>query len=175
MQMVLWGAVLSLALVAAYTDLRWGKIFNFVTVPFALLGLLLNSIESGLEGCLLSLGGLGVGFGLWLVSSFLGRILGGGDIKLLMAFGALQGPGFLLLALGYGALIGGVMAVVVALRRGLLAKTFKNLGASIYLRAAGVAPMDMADAAETGGEVRLPYAIALGLGAMVTLAVRELL
>ena len=175
MQMVLWGAVLALALVAAYTDLRWGKVFNFVTVPFALLGLLLNSIESGLEGFLLGLGGLGVGFGLWLLSSFLGRILGGGDIKLLMAFGTLQGPGFLLLALAYGALIGGTMAVVVALRRGLLAKTFKNLGAAIYLRSAGVAPMDMADATEASGEVRLPYAIALGLGAIITLVVRELL
>jgi len=103
------------------------------------------------------------------------RALGQDDIKLLMAFGALQGPGFLLLALAYGALIGGIMAVVVALHRGLLAKTFKNLGASIYLRAAGVAPMDMADAAEASGEVRLPYAIALGLGAITTLVVRELL
>ena len=80
-----------------------------------------------------------------------------------------------LLDLPVGLTAGGIMAVVVALRRGLLAKTFKNLGAAIYLRSAGVAPMDMADAAEASGEVRLPYAIALGLGAIITLVVREVL
>jgi prepilin peptidase CpaA len=172
MHTVLWGAVLVLAVTAAYTDLRWGKIFNLLTVPFALLGLLLNSIGGGLEGFLLSLGGLGVGFGLWLASSFLGRIMGGGDIKLLMAFGALQGPGFLLLALLYGALIGGVMALLIALRHGLVRRTFRDLGASLYLRAACAVPMEMS---EGGGGVRLPYAIALGLGAIITVVAREVL
>jgi prepilin peptidase CpaA len=175
MHTALWGAVLVLAIAAAYTDLRWGKIFNALTLPFALLGLTLNTIGAGQEGFLLSVKGLGLGFGLWIVSSFLGRIMGGGDIKLLMAFGALQGPGFLLLTLTYGALIGGLMALVVALRRGLLARTFKSLGTALYLRAACGTRMEIADPAEAGGEVRLPYAIALAVGAMVTLAVRELL
>ena len=167
MHTALWAAVLVLAVTAAYTDVRWGKIFNALTLPFALLGLTLNSIGGGWEGFLLSIGGIGVGFGLWLLSSFLGRIMGGGDIKLLMAFGALQGPGFLLLTLLYGALAGGVMALVVALRRGLLMKTFRNLGALIYLRAMCGAPMEISEGA---GEVRVRYAIALAVGAMVTLA-----
>ena len=163
------GGVVVLAAVAAYTDVRCGKIFNAVTVPFALLGLALHAIGGGWEGVLLSLGGIGVGFGLWLVSSFLGRILGGGDIKLLMAFGALQGPGFLLWALGYGAVIGGVIAVVLALRRGMLGATFRSLGTSLYMRAAMSTPMEIADGA---GSVRLPYAIALGAGALVALALK---
>lgn len=167
MHTALGAAVLVLAVVAAYTDVRWGKIFNALTLPFALLGLTLNSIGGGWEGFLLSIGGLGVGFGLWMLSSFLGRIMGGGDIKLLMAFGALQGPGFLLLTLLYGALAGGIMALVVALRRGILVKTFRNLGASICMRAMGGAPMEISEGA---GEVRLPYALALAVGAMVTLA-----
>jgi len=169
MHTALVAAVLALAIAAAYTDLRWGKIFNALTLPFALLGLTLNSIGGGWEGFLLSIEGLGLGFGLWLLSSFLGRIMGGGDIKLLMAFGALQGPGFLLLTLLYGALVGGIMALVVALRRGILVKTFKSLGASMYLRAACGAPMAVSEGA---GEVRLPYAIALAVGAMVVLALR---
>jgi len=173
MHTVLWGAVFVLAIAAAYTDLRWGKIFNALTVPFALLGLILNSVGGGWEGLLLSMEGLAVGFGLWLVSGFLGRILGGGDIKLLMAFGALQGPAFLLLTLFYGALIGGVMALVVALRQGLLVKTFKSLGTSIYMRAACAAPMSLE--AGSDGQVRLPYAIALAVGAILTLALRGLL
>lgn len=175
MHTVLWGAVFVLAIAAAYTDLRWGKIFNALTVPFALLGLILNSVGGGWEGLLLSMEGLAVGFGLWLVSGFLGRILGGGDIKLLMAFGALQGPAFLLLTLFYGALIGGVMALVVALRRGLLVKTFKSLGTSIYMRAACAAPMGLEAGNDSDGQVRLPYAIALAVGAILTLALRGLL
>lgn len=167
MHTALVAAVLVLAAAAAYTDLRWGKIFNALTLPFALLGLTLNTIGGGWEGLLLSIEGLGLGFGLWLLSSFLGRIMGGGDIKLLMAFGALQGPGFLLLTLLYGALAGGIMALVVALRRGILVRTLRSLGASMYLRATCGAPMEITEGA---GEVRLPYAFALAVGAMVTLA-----
>lgn len=162
-------AVIVLAGIAIYTDVRWGKIFNAVTVPFALLGLVLNTVGGGWEGFVLSLEGIGVGFGIWLISSFLGRVLGGGDIKLLMAFGALQGPGFLLWALAYGAIIGGVIAVAVALRRGIMMRTMKSLGASLYMRAAAAVPMEIEDSA---GDARLPYAIALGAGAMVTLALQ---
>lgn len=166
-----------LALAAVYTDVRWGKIFNWLTVPFAALGLVLNAagfnpaVEAGWPGLLLSLEGIGAGFALWLVSNFLGRILGGGDIKLLMAFGALLGPLFMLWTFVWGALIGGVVAIAMALRRGALLKTFRQMGTSLYLRAAVSAPMEITDGA---GEVRLPYAIALGAGSLVAIAIRLL-
>lgn len=168
-------AVVILALTAVYTDLRWGKIFNWLTVSFAVLGLGLNTlglnpaVDAGLPGLLLSLGGIGAGFALWLVSNFLGRILGGGDIKLLMAFGALLGAKFMVWTFVWGALIGGVIAIALALRRGVLLKTFRQMGTSLYLRAVVSAPMEITEGA---GEVRLPYAIALGAGAMVTIAIR---
>jgi prepilin peptidase CpaA len=162
-------AVVALAIIAMYTDVRWGKIFNILTLPFALLGLALNSIGAGWEGFTLSIIGIAVGFALWIASSFLGRILGGGDIKLLMAFGALMGPQFLLWSLLYGALAGGVMAIIVALRKGVLQDTFKSLGTSLAMRAVAATPMEIGDRA---GEVRLPYAIALGAGAFVALALQ---
>ena len=160
-----------LALIAAYTDIRWGKIFNFITVPFAVIGLALNTIGGGMDGLLLSLQGLGAGFALWLISNFLGRIMGGGDIKLLMAFGALMGPVFMLWTFAIGAITGGVMAIAISLRRGMLGKVMRQMGTSIYLRAAVKQPMEISDGA---GEVRLPYAIALGIGAMVMLVVTGL-
>ncbi len=167
--MISMAAVVVLAAIAVYTDVRWGKIFNAVTVPFAVLGLVLNTVDNGWAGLGSSLAGIGVGFGLWLISCFLGRVLGGGDIKLLMAFGALQGPGFLLWALAYGAIIGGVLAIAVAVRRGIMMRTVKSLGASLYLRAAAAVPMQIEDSA---GDARLPYAIALGAGALVALALQ---
>jgi len=162
-------AAVVLAFAAAYTDIRWGKIFNWMSLSFALFGLTLNSVAGGWGGLLMSLAGIGAGFALWLVSNFLGRILGGGDIKLLMAFGALLGPMFMLWTFAWGALIGGAMALAMAIRRGLLTKTLRQMGASIYLRAAFSEPMEIADGA---GAVRLPYAIALGAGALVTIAVQ---
>ncbi|MGI5818073.1 MAG: A24 family peptidase [Armatimonadota bacterium] len=169
MDHVLIGASVLLVLIAAYTDIRWGKIFNAITVPFALLGLTLNTVGGGLEGLLLSLGGIGAGFALWLVSNFLGRIMGGGDIKLLMALGALMGAGFMLWTFAIGAIAGGVMAVAISLRRGLLGKVVRQMGTSLYMRAKFSEPMEITDGA---GEVRLPYAIALGLGALITIGMR---
>lgn len=166
-----------LALAAVYTDVRWGRIFNWLTAPFAVLGLALNTaglnpaVPGGVPGLLLSLEGIGAGFALWLVSNFLGRILGGGDIKLLMAFGALLGPLFMLWTFVWGALIGGVIAIAMALRRGVLMRTFRQMGTSLYLRATVSAPMEISDGA---GEVRLPYAIALGVGSLITIAIRLL-
>jgi len=158
-----------LALTAAYTDIRWGKIFNFITVPFAALGLVLNIIGGGVDGLLLSLEGIGAGFALWLISNFLGRIMGGGDIKLLMAFGALMGPVFMLWTFAIGAIVGGAMAIAISLRRGMLGRVMKQMGTSLYLRAAVKEPMEISDGA---GEVRLPYAIALGIGALVMIGLR---
>ncbi len=169
MDRVLIIASVVLALIAAYTDIRWGKIFNVITVPFALLGLTLNTIAGGLEGLLLSLAGIGAGFALWLVSNFLGRILGGGDIKLLMAFGALLGPLFMLWTFAIGAVVGGVMAVAISLKQGILGKIFRQMGTTLYMRAKFSEPMEITDGA---GEIRLPYAIALGLGALITIGFR---
>jgi prepilin peptidase CpaA len=169
MENVLIVASVVLAIAAAYTDIRWGKIFNVMTVPFALLGLTLNTIGGGWEGLLLSVGGIAAGLALWMVSNVLGRILGGGDIKLLMAFGALLGPIFMLWTFALGALIGGAMAIVMALRRGMLQKVLRQMGTSLYLRAAMSTPMEISDGA---GEVRLPYALALGVGALVAIGIR---
>lgn len=169
MQNWLIAASIVLAIAAAYTDIRWSKIFNWMTVPFAALGLTLNTVAAGLDGTLLSLGGIGAGFALWLISNFLGRIMGGGDIKLLMAFGALLGPLFMLYTFVIGALVGGVMALVLAVRQGVLGRMVRQMGTSVYMRAAFSTPMEIADGA---GEVRLPYAIALGLGALISVGIR---
>ncbi len=160
---------LTLLLVAAavYTDVRWGKIFNHLTMPAIVLGLIINSLI-GLDGFLHSIAGVGLGLGLFLVSCLLGRILGGGDIKLLMAVGALQGPAFLAWTICYTAIIGGVLAVIIAVRHGILLEKIKALFISCYMRVTFRVPMEIEDNEAT--QPRLPYAIAIGLGTVATIA-----
>lgn len=74
-------AALLLASAAAFFDLRTGRIPNAVTLPAIALGLLLpDGSALGALTC--------AALPLWL---FLRRHLGGGDVKLLVALGALLG------------------------------------------------------------------------------------
>ncbi|MGD9498403.1 MAG: prepilin peptidase [Armatimonadota bacterium] len=155
-----------LTAIAVWTDIRWGKVLNAVTVPFAALGLVLNTVGGGWDGLLLSIGGVGMGFVLWLASRLAGRILGGGDIKLLMALGALLGPVFVLWTFVVGALLGGILAITLALRRGRLQSALRQMAAGVYARAAVAAPMEIG---EGSGELRLPYAVALSAGAWLVM------
>ena len=160
---------LTVLLVAAavYTDVRWGKIFNHLTMPAIVLGLIINLL-TGLDGFMHSIAGMGLGLGLFLVSCLLGRILGGGDIKLLMAVGALQGPAFLAWTILWTAIIGGVLAVIIAVRHGILLEKIKALFTSCYMRLTFRVPMEIEDNEAT--QPRLPYAIAISLGTVATIA-----
>src|SRR5690349_17384627 len=92
---------LIVASIAAVTDIRTGKIFNVLTFPSMLLGMLLLGVTSGmtagnvgagfsgaLQGLLGCLSGMAIMIGMKL---FL-RALGHGDTKLMGAIGAFVGP-----------------------------------------------------------------------------------
>ncbi len=166
---------LTVLLVAAavYTDVRWGKIFNHLTMPAIALGLVINSLAGGIDGFVHSIAGMGLGLGLFLISCLLGRILGGGDIKLLMAVGALQGPTFLAWTICYAAIIGGVLAVMIAVRHGILLDKIKALFTSCYMRVTFRVPMEIEQ--NDTVQPRLPYAIAISLGTVATIAAPHVL
>lgn len=79
---------------------------------------------AGISG--ISLGAATFGFALGLVLMLPGHALGAtgaGDVKLMAAIGALVGPGLIVKAFLFTAIAGGVLAVVVAVRRRRLAVT----------------------------------------------------
>lgn len=146
------------ALTVMWTDWRTRRIPNQITYPAMLVGLVLAAIVA-FPGA-----PLGGGFLDHLVAIVAAFVLtyplyamGGikaGDAKLLMAVGALKGTVFLLYAAILGVLFGGVIAVgYIAVRR--------------------VAAMAGGREATMGQLMRswIPYGIALGLGALVALAV----
>src|SRR5437868_4142363 len=84
------GVALVSTAIAAYTDIRYRKIYNKLTFPLLGLAPLIQLAVHGWAGFGSSLlGGVSVAGALLLLSLFAGRGLGGGDLKLLVALGAL--------------------------------------------------------------------------------------
>jgi prepilin peptidase CpaA len=88
------GAALLIGLTAAVIDARTGRIPNWLTLPAALVALVLHLILGGAHRLGLSAAGFLLGAVvpgvLYYVTS--GRAIGGGDVKLFAALGALRGP-----------------------------------------------------------------------------------
>ncbi len=124
--LVLAGAVV-LAAFAAWTDLRWRRIPNWLTIPALLIGVIANTVLAGWSGLKTSL--LGAALGLALLLPFvLLRSLGAGDWKLAGALGAFTGPGLLVDLLLASILVAGVMAVVLVIYKGRMRQTVRNIG-----------------------------------------------
>lgn len=117
--------LLILIFLSIYFDLTQKKIPNFITFPAILLGLLSYSIFNGLEGFKFSIVGFLVGLGIFLFPFILGG-MGGGDVKLMAAIGALKGWKFVLYTTIYAGLIGGIIVIIYLIYKKKLWITLKK-------------------------------------------------
>jgi prepilin peptidase CpaA len=99
-----------LAIVIAYMDVRYRRIPNKLVLVTLVGGLALNTIFDGTHGLLLSLGGLGLAFGLMFFLHVFGT-MGAGDVKLFAAIGSIVGASMVLPTLLVVALTGGLLAI----------------------------------------------------------------
>lgn len=143
---VLWAyAVLAVVLIiASVTDVRSGKIYNWLTYPAIAIGLVGHTLVGGLTGSpargdepatiglLGALLGLLVAGGPLLLAAMAGGIHGG-DAKLMAAVGALTGMRFALAALFYGLIVAAIMALVLMVMRGVTGATLKRIGQFLWL------------------------------------------
>lgn len=111
--------------VACYGEVRWHRIPNWLTVPAILLGLGAATIETGWPGLKESLIGLAVGGGVFLPFCLMG-VVGGGDMKLMAATGAILGFPLVLTALTDTCMAGGLLALVIMAWNGVLFSTLGN-------------------------------------------------
>ncbi|MCS7237389.1 MAG: A24 family peptidase [Thermoguttaceae bacterium] len=124
------GVLCGFLLVAAYTDIRWRRIYNWITYPGTATALIFNAAASLLgrlgwvdAGQLEVWGHIGLtqsllGFlscGVVLVVCYVLFDIGGGDVKLLAMVGAFLGPEKGLEALLWTMVLGGALALVVAI------------------------------------------------------------
>ena len=157
------GIAMATACMACVTDLRMRRVPNVLTFSSAALGIAAHGWQAGLNGLAWSVGGCALGLLLFL-PLFALRGLGGGDVKLLAAFGANVGPRLVIWTALYGAIVGGVAAVLVALSAGVFARTFGNVRFILsHWRVAGVRPVDGFTLGDSASP-RLAYAVPLACG-----------
>lgn len=124
----IWMATLGVVGVACWTDWRERRIPNWLTGSAIGLGLVVHFLQNGMAGVMQSLIGILLGLALLLILFLRGGI-GGGDVKLLMALGALTGPAFLFGAFLLGSVCGALYSLVVIVRKSLARTSWA--GASI--------------------------------------------
>lgn len=150
----------------AFTDGTRAKIYNHATFPAMLAGLLLHFIFGGASGLLWSFTGLGLGFVL-VVMPFILELAKAGDLKLLMAIGALKGWAFCGFGFLYGAIAFGLIAVPMLWRKNELAEVGETVkgyvAVATTIQGAPEAP------ARVSKRKYLPWGVGLCLGYFVAL------
>jgi prepilin peptidase CpaA len=163
--------VLAIAAAACVTDVMTRRIPNILTFGAAAGALFVRGVLFGMPGVLDASAGWVTGFVI-LFPLFFVRGLGAGDVKLVAALGAWLGPiDGLWLAL-YTAIAGGVIGVGYSIARGYLGVALSNLrviGSHWFY--SGFQPVPGITLEDTD-RPRLPYALPIFLGTVVTLWLR---
>jgi prepilin peptidase CpaA len=168
-------AVALATLVASVTDLWKFKVYNALTVPTLLLGVVISARLGGGAGLVSSLLGAGLGFGL-LILFFAAGGVGAGDVKLLAAVGAWLGPHLTLEVFVASALCGGVYSLALVFARGgVLGLALELIAARSRLLAPGSWSLPVStievEVGRTDRRRRLvPFAAMICLGFFATMA-----
>lgn len=142
------------------TDLREQKIYNPWTLGFMVLGLALHAALGGLPGATSSALGMALGFAALFPFWAAGGI-GAGDVKMLMAVGALGGWRYQVGVCLWGGLAGALLAAAV-----LLWDSRRFGGVAGYLLLMQSELRDKVPRAKSQRS-KLPYGVAIAAGALL--------
>ncbi len=157
-------------LLASWIDYKAKKVPNWLNAALASCGFAVQFSFHGTDG--LSAGGLGllVGFGVLIVPWAM-HGMGAGDVKLMAAIGVWFGPWMTLVAFCTGAVIGGVVAVIMILASGRLWNAVANLQ-TILVKVSNTktAFSEYGSAKSFGNSSQLlPYGVPLTAGSLIVL------
>ena len=148
---------------AATIDLRTRRVPNLLTASIAVFGLALAAWHVSGVTVAGALAGLALGLLLMLPGHLFGAT-GAGDVKLFAAIGTLLGPSHIVMAFLYTAIAGGVLAVIVAMRRRRLQETMERTAVLVRTGGSNVGEIERGTANN-----RFAYAPAIAVGAIVAL------
>jgi prepilin peptidase CpaA len=114
------------SIISAVTDLLRGRIYNWLTLPAIGLGLVASAAFGGWSVAGDALLGVGVGFMLYSWMFWVG-LMGGGDVKLLMALGAWGGYRYAFDVGIFGILVGGAIALIILIFTGQIVGFYRRM------------------------------------------------
>ena len=155
----------------AYTDTKSGKIYNKITFPAMLAGIVLNGIFAGVNGLVWALVGWAVGMAIQWIPFMLG-FAKAGDVKLLAAVGALKGWAFCLFGFLYGAAAFGFILVPWLARRGELKGVSQNIRG--YFATAAVTQSVPDAPTPTVTRRYVPWGLGLAIGFLIALVTERI-
>ncbi len=144
--------------VAIWTDLRRGKIYNWLTTPLFLAGLVYHTVF-----------GLSVKFALWgacigglaLVWMYALRYLGAGDVKFLIAVGAWGGAQYAFDTALLSIVLGAILALGILIAKKRLPETVFKLQAFMI----GLSSVKIRDPG-WDRSLKMPYGVPLAIAAV---------
>jgi len=164
--MLLKGVLVIVVAIAAYYDLRWRRIPNWLVISGLGAAIILQTASGGIPALLDALKGFGLGMALLFIP-FLLRGMGAGDVKLLGVVGALQGWVFVVNTFLWMAVWGGIMALIALLASGKIQVVVLRLAASYYPPLQ--VKLAVMQSRVSTGKTTIPYGVAIGLGAICSL------
>ena len=165
-QQMMWNAlILAFVLTAAVGDVRWRKIPRTLTTIAVACGLIFHLVFGGFVSALIAtLIAFGVGLSFFQLSA-----IGGGDVKLITALGALLGLDRWILAMEIAVLAAALFGIVQALRRGVFKQTLRNIGELVkWLAGRGGVPHPRINV-HNAAMIRNPFGVAAALGTLFVL------
>ena len=161
---LIWIVLPIILALACYWEIRERRIPNWLTLGAIVLGIGASAIEGGFDGLIDSALGLAIAGGLFLPFCLLG-VVGGGDMKLMAAVGAITGWPMVLRVVCDTCVAGGLIAVAIMAWNGVLLTTLGNvfrIMVGMPRRHHGLRNPPM-----------VPYALAITIGTLVAVFIQE--
>ncbi len=163
-------ALAALVVVAGLYDIRFRRIPNWLVLAGLAAGFGGHGVIEGWGGLRTAALGFGLACLIYL-PLYLLRGMGGGDVKLMAAVGSLAGAMLWLWIFIFTAILGGVCAIALALWKGRLAQTLRNVGFIATEIARGRAPHERREDLDVKNPeaLRLPHGAVIALGTLAVL------
>ncbi|MGA3210318.1 MAG: A24 family peptidase [Terriglobales bacterium] len=161
-----WHAfVTAFALSVAVADLKWRRIPRAFTVPALVAGLLFHVVYGGFVSALEA---AALGFVIGIILFKVGAI-GGGDVKLMSALGAMLGVGGWMFAMEVSVFAAALIGLGQAIRARRLRQTLSNVGDTVRWIAHRGATAHPTINVGNASMLRAPFGVAAAVGTLAAM------
>ncbi len=152
-------------IIAGYSDITYGRIPNLITFPVIFAAIVLNYLFLGLNGLTDSIIGLLVGTVLFL-PFFIIKGIGGGDLKLFAAIGALKGYSFLLQSIVFSLFIAVLISLLILFKNKELTNSLNKV---LRFFRSFVVPGLKTEHPDGNAGYPVPFGLAISIGTLIVL------